>query len=670
MKRILTAVFAAALLAPWLIAAPAGAQNAAEPAAVPLAQTPPMGWNSWNAVGCGVNEKLITDTADRFDALGLKDLGYEYVNIDDCWDLKQRDADGRLVADPAKFPRGLKWLSDYVHERGLKLGIYGDAGTATCAGYPGGLGHEKNDAQQYADWGIDYIKYDNCNNQGLPAQDRYRAMGDAIAATGRNMLFNLCEWGANKPWEWATSVGGHSWRTTGDITDDWDSVKSIVRANLALADYAGPGHWNDPDMLQVGNGGMSDFEYRTHFGMWAMMASPLLLGTDLSTASDATLNLIRNRELTAIDQDPLGRQARVVTETGGRYVLAKPLADGSVAVGLYNENDYTATITTTAAATGVRTAGSYALRDVFTADALRSRGPIEASVPARGLVIYKVRPARAGDTSTPARTFGVDAPLLYDGAPASLVTPGESAAVRTRLADQGSRPLREASVRLDAPEGWRVEPAGRTSAARVTGSRPLATDWRLTPPKDLKPGTYELDATTRYRLDGRTVSDTSTTHVTVADVVPAGDSYLSDTTWVKSTNGWGPMERDMTNGDQAQGDGTPLTIGGTVYPKGLGTHAWSEAVYYTAGHCSTLKAEVGVDDSQDNVGAQRGTVTFEVWKDRTKAVDTGKLSWQGKAVPLDVDVSGSQFVRLVATTADDGNGNDHADWGGLKVTCP
>jgi alpha-galactosidase len=172
MKRILTAAFAAALLIPWLAAAPAGAQEAAEPAAVPLAQTPPMGWNSWNAVGCGVNEKLITDTADRFVALGLKDLGYEYVNIDDCWDLKQRDADGRLVADPAKFPKGLKWLSDYVHERGLKLGIYGDAGTATCAGYPGGLGHEKNDAQQYADWGIDYIKYDNCNNQGLPAQDR------------------------------------------------------------------------------------------------------------------------------------------------------------------------------------------------------------------------------------------------------------------------------------------------------------------------------------------------------------------------------------------------------------------------------------------------------------------------------------------------------------------
>ncbi|MEK0098728.1 NPCBM/NEW2 domain-containing protein [Streptomyces sp. A475] len=669
MKRMLTTAFAAALLATALAAAPADARNAAEPAAVSVARTPPMGWNSWNAVGCGVNEKLITDTADRFVSLGLKDLGYKYVNIDDCWALKERDADGRLVADPAKFPNGLKWLSDYVHERGLKLGIYGDAGTATCAGYPGSLGHERVDAQRYADWGIDYIKYDNCNNQGLPAQERYRAMGDAIAATGRNMLFNLCEWGANKPWEWATSVGGHSWRTTGDITDDWDSVKSIIRANLPLANYAGPGHWNDPDMLQVGNGGMSDYEYRTHFGMWVMMASPLLLGTDLSTASEATLKLVGNRTLTGIDQDPLGKQARVVTEAGGRYVLAKPLADGSIAVALYNENDYAATISTTAGATGMPKSHSYALSDAFTGDHLRSQGTIQASVPAHGLVIYKVRPARGGDASTPAHSFGVDAPLLYDGAPASLVAPGEVTSVHTELADQGGRPLREATVRLTAPEGWHIETGGPTTAEYVTRNKPLVGDWRLTPPKGLEPGTYELTATARYLLDGHPVSDTSTTTVTVADAVPTGDSYLSDTTLVKSTNGWGPMERDMTNGEQDQGDGTPLTIGGTVYPKGLGTHAWSEAVYYTAGHCSTLKAEVGVDDAQDDVGAQRGTVTFEVWKDRTKAVDTGKLSWQDKAVPLEVDVSGGQFVRLIATTADDGNGSDHADWGGLKVTC-
>ncbi|MDI3417587.1 NPCBM/NEW2 domain-containing protein [Streptomyces luteolus] len=677
MRRVLTAVLGLALLGAALTPA-SSAATPAEPATTvtpltqtpSLARTPPMGWNSWNAVGCDVDQKLITDTADAIAANGMKDVGYEYVNIDDCWSLKQRDTQGRLVADPQKFPQGMKWLADYVHDRGLKLGIYGDAGTATCAGYPGSLGHEKADARTFADWGIDYLKYDNCNNEGLPAVDRYRAMGEALAEAGRPILFSICEWGANQPWNWGTSVGGQMWRTTGDITDDWDSVKSIIRKNLTLAEHAGPGHWNDPDMLQVGNGGMSEREYRTHFGMWAMMAAPLLAGTDLAKASDTTMELLLNRELVDVNQDRLGKQADVVAAEGGRYVLAKPLEDGSVALALYNENDYAATISTSAKDAGLPPAEEYTLRDLFTHTEARTTGTLRASVPAHGVVIHRVRPSEAGDTVTPARSFGLDVPLLYDGAPAPLVTPGKSATIRTRLTDLGRTPLLDARVRLEAPSGWSVKPQDRTSAQFVREDRPLATRWQVTPPAGLDPGRYRLTSTARYRLPhGRTVADTATTLVTVAKAPPPGESYLSDTEWVSSTNGWGPVERDMANGDQARGDGTPLTIDGTAYAKGLGTHAWSEAVYYTAGRCSRLTARVGVDDSQDDVAPQRGTVTFEVWKDGTKRVDTGTLSWRDPAVPIDADLEGARFVSLIATTAADGNGNDHANWADVRVSC-
>ena len=226
-----------------------------------------MGFNNWNAFGCDVSEKLIKETADFFVSSGLKDAGYRYVNIDDCWSLRERGKDGKLVPDPAKFPAGIRGLADYVHGRGLKLGIYGDAGTMTCAGYPGSLGQEKLDAQTWADWGVDYVKYDNCYNQSDGSRAdfvrRYTAMREAIDATGRPMVYSICEWGQSQPWEWATGVG-NLWRTTGDISDNWSSLRSIIAQNAPLARYAGPGHWNDPDMLEIGNGGMTPTEYRTH----------------------------------------------------------------------------------------------------------------------------------------------------------------------------------------------------------------------------------------------------------------------------------------------------------------------------------------------------------------------------------------------------------------------
>ena len=261
-----------------------------------LALTPPMGFNNWNATGCAISEQLITDTADIFVSSGLKDAGYRYVNIDDCWAAPERDPrTGRLTAHPERFPHGIAWLADYVHTRGLKLGIYTSAGTQTCARtMPGGLDHEEIDAQTFADWGVDYLKYDNCNNAGRPAIERYTKMRDALGKTGRPIVFSICEWGQNKPWEWAGDVG-NLWRTTGDINDSWPSVVSILKQNAPLAAAAGPGHWNDPDMLEVGNGGMTDTEYRSHFSLWAMMAAPLLIGSDLRKATPETLRILTNR---------------------------------------------------------------------------------------------------------------------------------------------------------------------------------------------------------------------------------------------------------------------------------------------------------------------------------------------------------------------------------------
>src|SRR5262249_50280538 len=235
--------------------------------------------------------------------------GYQYVNVDDCWAAQDRDASGRLTANPTTFPSGIKALADYVHARGLKFGIYTSAGTRTCANtMPGALDHEQVDAQTSADWGVDYLKYDNCNNQGRSAQERYTRMRDALAATGRPIVFSICEWGENQPWHWAQSVG-NSWRTTGDIADNWGSMLGIFKQNVGLAPYSQRGGWNDPDMLEVGNGGMTAAEYRSHFTLWSMMNAPLLIGADLRTAGQSTFDILTNADVIALDQDGLGIQA-------------------------------------------------------------------------------------------------------------------------------------------------------------------------------------------------------------------------------------------------------------------------------------------------------------------------------------------------------------------------
>jgi alpha-galactosidase len=353
-----------------------------------LARTPPMGWNDWNAFGCNVTEQLVEQTADYLVSSGLKDAGYGYVNIDDCWMSSARNSAGQLVPDPAKFPNGISGTAAYVHSKGLRLGIYESAGTATCQGYPGSLGHEQTDANSFAAWGVDYLKYDNCNHQNVPDQQRYTAMRDALANTGRPILYSLCNWGLASVWTWGAGVG-NSWRTTDDINVNFSTMLSIYKANVQLAQYAGPGAWNDPDMLEVGNG-MSFTEDRSEFSLWSEMAAPLIAGTDLRSASAATLSLYGNKEVIAVDQDSLGKQGTEISSSGGLHVLKKPLANGDVSVVLFNENSSAATISTSATAAGLPAASSYQLNNLWSHVVSSTSGSISATVPGHGSVMYRV----------------------------------------------------------------------------------------------------------------------------------------------------------------------------------------------------------------------------------------------------------------------------------------
>jgi alpha-galactosidase len=363
-----------------------------------LAPTPPMGWNSWNKFGCDINEKVIRQAADQMVASGMKDAGYTYIVIDDCWH-GQRDAHGDIQPDKERFPSGIKTLADYVHSRGLKFGIYSDAGTKTCAGRPGSRGHEFQDAQQYAAWGVDYLKYDWCNTGTQNAQASYGTMSQALQATGRPIVFSLCEWGTNKPWLWAQGIGD-LWRTTGDIWDHWEGKKGyslgvmdIVDLQVGLADYAGPGHWNDPDMLEVGNGGMTTEEYRSHFSFWALLAAPLIAGNDLANMSDDTKSILMNKEVIAIDQDPLGKVGRRIRKTGDAEIWVKELSGGYRAVIMLNRSNHEGEMTLDWQDMGYPSHLEAKLHDVWKhQDIGIYRDKFSTMVPSHGVVMLKVMP--------------------------------------------------------------------------------------------------------------------------------------------------------------------------------------------------------------------------------------------------------------------------------------
>ncbi|RQW04231.1 carbohydrate-binding protein, partial [candidate division KSB1 bacterium] len=301
-----------------------------------LAQTPPMGWNSWNNFGCNVSEAMIKQMADAMVSSGMRDAGYQYIVIDDCWQVR-READGTIVADPERFPSGIAALAEYIHGLGLKFGLYSCAGTLTCAGRPGSKGYEVKDAETYASWNVDYLKYDWCYTEGQNSRTSYKAMSDALKASVRPIVFSICEWGSTQPWLWARGIG-HLWRTTGDIQANWGSIMSILDSQVGLEKYAGPGGWNDPDMLEIGNGNLTPGENRAHFSLWCLLAAPLMAGNDLRSMSRATIEILTNPEVIAVNQDSLGAQGVKLRDDGNYEVWRKPMRDGSQAIVFLNRS--------------------------------------------------------------------------------------------------------------------------------------------------------------------------------------------------------------------------------------------------------------------------------------------------------------------------------------------
>ena len=364
-----------------------------------LVRTPPMGWNSWNKFAGKITDADVRTMADAMVSSGMAKLGYVYINIDDTWE-GGRGADGRITTNK-KFP-DMKALADYVHSKGLKIGIYSSPGPKTCAGYEGSFGHEEEDAKTFAEWGIDYLKYDLCSARAIyPSTEAnheglYQKMGAALQQSGRPVVFSLCQYGENDVWTWGSKVGGNLWRTTGDIRDTWDSMDKIGFSQLAISSYTRPGHWNDPDMLEVGNGGMTADEYRTHMSLWSMLAAPLIAGNDLRTMADETKSILMNREVIAVDQDAAAKPVQTLGRNGQVETLWRPLKDGSIVIGIFNRGD-------TASPAGLQWSdlpGEFAskkavVRDLWQHAVVSTSGEAyNAMVSPHGVALLKIAPAK------------------------------------------------------------------------------------------------------------------------------------------------------------------------------------------------------------------------------------------------------------------------------------
>ena len=366
-----------------------------------LALTPPMGWNTWNTFAENCNETLVKQTADAMVANGMKDAGFVYVVVDDCWSKKERDENGNLVADPVKFPSGMKALGDYLHSKGLKFGMYGCAGSLTCGGYPGGRGHEFQDAKMYASWGVDYFKYDWCNHGTANGPESYRIMSDALKAAGRPIVFSLCEWGQNQPWLWAAPVG-HLWRTTGDIgpsykgsvKNKWEhGWKELLDQNVGLEKYAGPGHWNDPDMLEVGAKGMSVPESRAHFSLWCVLAAPLIAGNDVRTMTPEIAAILTNKAAIAVDQDPAGHQGFRYRVDKDKEIWAKELSNKEWAVCILNTGDSAANLSVDLKGLTFLTEPYYDVTDIWTGKTLGNNTVAKtATVDSHDVMFLRLKP--------------------------------------------------------------------------------------------------------------------------------------------------------------------------------------------------------------------------------------------------------------------------------------
>ena len=645
-----------------------------------LALTPPMGFNDWYQYRCGISEDIALANGRALVSSGLAALGYDYVNLDDCWMAPTRAADGQLQPDPAKFPHGIKWLADQLHAMDLKLGVYEAIGTVTCQKLPGSRGHYQQDADTFAAWGVDFLKFDYCGvTSGHDPSDDYTQMSQALLNTGAPIVLSgeatIAAHNADPsnpnylPLVELSSRISNMWRVASDFTTDFSStVFGHLRNDLPLADYAHPGAWNDLDMLVTGNSSTSyNFRWtvaqqQTQMSIWSELASPLLVSTDLTNMTADTKRILGNADVIAVDQDPLGKQGRLVSQQGSDYVVAKPLVNGDVAVLLVNASTSAQAISTTAQAVGLPAADAYNITDLWTHNTHETAGTIGASVPAASAVLYRVGPHMAGvGQYGPATVLSVtpDVPAAYPGSKYVMAQPGQTIAVPATFQNDGEAAATHVRLTVTAPQGWDVSGVPATAGALQTVEQVGGT-WNVTVPPGTPTGTYTVTGTADYVWSGtNATTDTGTATLQVA-VPPSGTQYVSDLTWLSATSTFhNSIIKDKSY------FGTPLTIHGVVYPKGLWANSIADIDYFTGGNCTRFTSDLGLDDSVRGTGA----VIYQLYADGQKVYDSGVVTNTTPTVHADVDISGAHILQLHVALGNGTNQFGNADFGGARLTC-
>ncbi|MFI9542865.1 NPCBM/NEW2 domain-containing protein [Streptomyces sp. NPDC052016] len=674
--------------APAYAAPPAGDAAVAAPAPQQiLSPTPYMGWNTYYALGGDPTAAEIESTADYLVSSGLRDAGYQYVWIDGNWAAPTpRNSAGDLVPNPDQFPDGLKPLVDYIHSKGLKAGIYTDAGPyipGKCG--LGSHGYYQRDANQFAAWEFDAVKVDYlCGIAAdLDPKTVYTEFAKALRnnASGRPMIFNLCnpvtspDWG-NYPqeqqstysWSYAPAIA-QSWRTYTDVGFIGEiKFKDVLRnydANARHPEAAGPGHFNDPDYLGP-ELGMSDEEFRTQMTLWSVAAAPLVIGSDIRKLSQTSLGILTDRDVLSINQDSAAVQAVRVGPAGTTETWVKRLANGDRAVVLLNRGDSPATLTTTASSVGL-SGKRFTLKNAWTDQVTESAGTISAAVPAHGAALFRV--ARAtGKPGIPHVVAGLPQVTEVDGdavpaGVAPVVAGGEQARVKLTVRNDSARPVFRPRVELTVPAGWTARPIGETPTP-LKPNRSVTLTFTITLPDVAAPGSATLSATTSYEVtgSGRLRQETATALV-VAPAPPHGDVVLSHHDWISATSGW--MTPTI---DRSVGGWTPISMLGQIHPTGIGVASPSTIRYYLGDRCTRLTTTVGIDDAVRNVGPEGGTSTFQVLGDGQVLFDSGVVG-RDDTRQADIDLTGVRVLDLVVGDAGDGGYNDRANWAGLNATC-
>ncbi|MEO3816332.1 NPCBM/NEW2 domain-containing protein [Plantactinospora sp. B24E8] len=670
-------------------AASADAGVTSHPSSTPqvLSPTPYQGWNTYYGLGGEFSEESVKQVADALVSRGLADAGYDIVWLDGGWqDPEPRTAAGDLQADRTRFPNGLKPLVDYIHGKGLRAGIYTDAGPyipGRCG--LGSHGYYQRDADQFAAWEFDAVKVDYlCGIAAdLDPKTVYTEFAEALRnnASGRDIIFNLCnpvtspDWGnypeeqqSTHSWSYAPGIA-QSWRTYTDVGFVGEiKYKDVLRnydANARHPEAAGPGHFNDPDYLGP-ELGMTDEEFRSQMTLWSVAAAPLVIASDVRTLSQTSVDILTDPEVLAINQDPAGVQAVRVGPAGTTETWVKRLANGDRAVLLLNRGDSPATLTTTATSVGL-TGDRFTLANAWTNQVTESAGTISAAVPAHGTALFRVARAK-GKPGVPHVVAGLPQVTEVGGDPlptgvAPVVAGGDQARVEVTVRNDGAQPVTAPRVELAAPAGWTVRPLGR-APERLAGGRTTTLAFAVTLPADTTAGSATLTATTSYDVRGHgRQRQTSASAVVVAPTPPSGAAVLSHHTWISATSGW--MSPTV---DRSVGGGSPISLLGQVYPTGLGVASPSTVRYYLGDRCSRLTATVGIDDAVRNVGPEGGTATFQVVGDGRVLFDSGVVT-RDAVRQLDVDLTGVRVLDLLVGDAADGGYNDRADWAGLDATC-